>query len=154
MENRTNSETKNGNGSKNNKVVIAQILELVKQLQYDPADFKNYNWPSSVKNRPSMLHIEVRKIVLADVIVSILSGLKVSTGLKVLGNAENKVLELKASVIDQYRIPAEDGYNIHDIEGFYGTINERVPLKNEGGRIVNDYGYLEKGDQLQPHQAQ
>lgn len=154
MENRTKSETKNISGSENNKIVIAQILELVKQLRYEPTDFKNYNWPSKIKMRPSLLNIEVRKIVLAEVILSVLSGLKVATGIEVLGKAETQLIQLKESVIDQYRIPGEDGFNIHDIEGFYGTINERVPLKNEGGRIVNDYGYLEKGDQLQPHQAQ
>lgn len=154
MENRTNFETNNGNGSENNKVVIAKILELVKQLRYEPTDFKNYNWPSKIKMRPSLLHVEVRKMVLTDVILSVLSGLKVATGIEVLGKAETQLIQLQESVIDQYRIPGEDGYNVHDIEGFYGTINERVPLKRVNGVMVSDYGYLEKGDLILPGQAQ
>ncbi len=154
MENRTNLQAETITASEHNKVVIAQIQELVKQLKYDPTDFKDLNWLPKIKSRPSQLHIAIRKIVLADLLVSILSGMKIMTGIEILSKAENTLSALQEEVVDQYRIPAEDGSAIHDLEDLYGTLNVRVPLKMSNGVMVNDYGYLEKGDPIQPGQVQ
>lgn len=124
--------------SEHNKVIVSQIKELVKQLEY-PLDEIN---PDKANSRytASQRRLDVRYQLLGHVIAEMVGGFKFSDAKIILSSARSKVEKAEEDLINSHRY----GEPLHDVEDLYSSLNDKFPTKRVDGRVVVDYSCLKE----------
>ncbi len=124
--------------SEHNKVIVSQIKELIKQLEY-PLDDIN---PEKTNSRytASQRRLDVRHLLLSRVLADMVGGFKFSDAKVILSSARLYVEKSEEELINSHRY----GEPLHNVEDLYSSLNDKFPTKRVDGRVVVDYSCLQE----------